>query len=88
MNFMNNRVELFKNLKNGTVLTYIAIVVIVPLFITNLVEYESLQNIFRKFVTQVVAVLGIIDDPNTNHFFEKIKLGGIKYGTKSYFTDQ
>ncbi|MBS3199231.1 hypothetical protein [Turicibacter bilis] len=70
MNFMNNRVELFKNLKNGTVLTYIAIVVIVPLFITNLVEYESLQNIL-EIVTQVVAVLGIIDDPNTNHFLKK-----------------
>ena len=70
MNFMNNRVELFKNLKNGTVLTYIAIVVIVQVFITNLVEYESLQNIL-EIVTKVVAVLGIIDDPNTNHFLKK-----------------
>lgn len=67
---MKNRVELFKNLKNRTVLTYIAIVVIVPLFITDLVEYQSLQNIL-EFVTQVVAILGIIDDPNTNYFLKK-----------------
>ena len=26
--------------------------------------------------------------PTSILFFEKIKLGGIKYGTKSYFTDQ
>lgn len=67
---MKNRLELFKNFKNRTVLTYVAIVLLAPLLITDLVEYESLQNIL-EIVTQAVAILGIIDDPNTNHFLKK-----------------
>lgn len=70
MNIMKNQFEIFKNLKNRTVLTYVAIVFFVPLLVTDLVEYESLQKIL-EIVTQVVAILGIIDDPNTNYFLKK-----------------
>lgn len=67
---MNNRVGIFINLKNRTVMTYVAVVVIAPLLISGLVEYESLQK-FLEITTQVVAILGILDNPNTNQFLEK-----------------
>lgn len=69
MNIMKNQLAILKNLKNRTVLTYVAIVVLAPLLVTDLVEYESLQKIL-EIVTQAVAILGIIDDPNTNHFLK------------------
>lgn len=51
-------------------MTYVAVVVIAPLLISGLVEYESLQK-FLEITTQVVAILGILDNPNTNQFLEK-----------------
>ena len=70
MSTMKNFGGIFKNLKNRTVLTYVAVVVIAPLFISGLVEYESLRK-FLEILTQVVAILGLLDDPTTNYFFEK-----------------
>ena len=70
MNIMKNQLEFLKNLKNRTVLTYVSIVVLAPFLITDLVGYESLQKIL-EILTQVVAILGIIDDPNTKHFLKK-----------------
>lgn len=67
---MKNQVGILKNLKNRTVITYIAIVILIPLLGTDLVEYELLQKIL-EIATQVVAILGIIDDPNTDHFLKK-----------------
>lgn len=67
---MKAQLEIFKNFKNRTVLTYVAIVVLSPLLITGLVEYELLQKIL-EIVTQAIAILGIIDDPNTTQFLKK-----------------
>ncbi len=70
MNIMKNQLTILKNFKNPTVLTYIAIVVLAPLLAIELVEYESLQK-FLEIATQAIAILGIIDDPNTNYFLKK-----------------
>lgn len=67
---MKNRVGILINLKNRTVVTYVMVVVIAPLLIGGLVEYELLQKIL-EVATQIVAILGIIDDPNTDHFLKK-----------------
>lgn len=67
---MKNKVEILSNLKNRTVLTYISIVILTPFITSNLIEYESLKNILETAI-QIVAILGIIDDPNTNYFLKK-----------------
>lgn len=67
---MKNQLAILEHLKNRTVLTYIAIVVLVPLLTTNVVTHELLQKTL-EIATQIVAILGIIDDPNNNKFFKK-----------------
>lgn len=67
---MKNQLEILKHLKNRTVLIYIAIVVLAPLLITNVVTHELLQKIL-EIAAQVVEILGIMDDPNTNQFLKK-----------------
>lgn len=66
---MNNRIGILINFKNRTVVTYVAVVVIAPLLISGLVEYELLQKIL-EVATQIVAILGILDNPNTNQYFK------------------
>lgn len=67
---MKNQLAILEHLKNRTVLTYIAIVVLVPLLTTNVVTHELLQKTL-EIATQIVAILGIIDDPNNNKFLKK-----------------
>ena len=67
---MKNQLEILKHLKNRTVLIYIAIVVLAPLLITNVVTHELLQKLL-EIAAQVVAILGIMDDPNTKKFLKK-----------------
>ncbi len=66
---MNNRIGILINFKNRTVVTYVAVVVIAPLLISGLVEYGLLQKIL-EVATQIVAILGILDNPNTNQYFK------------------
>ena len=67
---MKDRVGILINLKNRTVLTYIVVALIGPLLISGFVEYESLQRIL-DIAIQIIAILGIIDDPNTDYFLKK-----------------
>ena len=66
---MKNKLLILKNLKNRIVIGYLMALLGLILIRTGLGENYELQELLDKVLT-IVAILGIIDDPNTNHFLK------------------
>ncbi|MFR6473338.1 MAG: hypothetical protein ACLUPE_13505 [Turicibacter sanguinis] len=66
---MKNKLLILKNLKNRIVIGYLMALLGLILIRTGLGENYELQELLDKVLT-IVAILGIIDDPNSEQFLE------------------
>ena len=66
---MKNKLLILKNLKNRIVIVYLMALLGLILIRTGLGENYELQELLDKVLT-IVAILGIIDDPNSEQFLE------------------
>lgn len=66
---MKNKLLILKNLKNRIVIGYLVALLGLILIRTGLGENYELQELLDKVLT-IVAILGIIDDPNSEQFLE------------------
>ena len=66
---MKNKLLILKNLKNRIGIGYLMALLGLILIRTGLGENYELQELLDKVLT-IVAILGIIDDPNSEQFLE------------------
>ena len=66
---MKNKLLILKNLKNRIVIGYLMALLGLILIRTGLGENYEFQELLDKVLT-IVAILGIIDDPNSEQFLE------------------
>ena len=84
---MKNQLEILKHLKNRTVLIYIAIVVLAPLLITNVVTHELLQKILEIAASYAIPISFASDTHNINtvaYKFEELAHFARQFGYKEH----